>query len=148
MDLITRSTIRLRGEDALYLRPEKVLAELPATARVARDLNALLKISTTISSFRDLPGLQTELFKLIPRSDSRGARRQFSWSISSQDVFGSVRGWSRSTGPDDSIKVSQTITNQVLREGVALLSNDLFETEGLAKDRTGGGTGLFGALFP
>jgi Nif-specific regulatory protein len=34
-------------------------------------------------------------------------------------------------GPDDSIKVSQTITNQVLREGIALLSNDLFETEGV-----------------
>jgi len=127
-DLITRSTIRLRGEDAIYLRPEKVLAELPATARVARDLNALLKISTTINSFRDLPKLQTELLKLM--LEVIPAEREAILLLDQgQDVFGSVRGWSKSKGRDDSIKVSQTITNQVLREGVALLSNDLFETE-------------------
>lgn len=131
-DLITRSTIRLRGEDAIYLRPEKVLAELPATARVARDLNALLRISTTINSFRDLPRLQAELFKLIP--EVIPAERQAILLLDqSQDGFGLVCGWNKSTGPDDSIKVSQTITNQVLREGVALLSNDLFETEGLGE---------------
>ncbi|HZI85251.1 MAG TPA: FHA domain-containing protein, partial [Pyrinomonadaceae bacterium] len=33
-DLITRSTVRLRQEDALYLRPDKVIAELPITARI------------------------------------------------------------------------------------------------------------------
>jgi len=136
-DLITRSTVRLRREDALYLRPEKVLAELPATARVARDLNALLKISTTINSFRDLPRLQTELFKLIP--EVIPAERQAillldqSQDAQSLAAFAAVRGWSKSKGRDDSIKVSQTITSQVLREGVALLSNDLFETEGLGE---------------
>lgn len=35
--LITRSTVRLRAEDAVYLHPDKVLAELPASERVARD---------------------------------------------------------------------------------------------------------------
>jgi Nif-specific regulatory protein len=50
-----------------------------------------------------------------------------------QDMFASVRGWSKSLGPDDSIKISRTITTQVLREGVALLSNDLFEPGGLGE---------------
>lgn len=132
VDLITRSTVRLRGEDALYLRPERVLAELPASARVARDLNALLKISTTISSFRDLPALQTELLKLV--LEVIPAEREAILLLDqSQDQLASVCGWTKSTGRDDSIKVSQTITNQVLREGVALLSNDLFETEGLGE---------------
>jgi len=42
-ELITRATVRLRAEDAFYLRPDRTVAELPATARVARDLNTLLK---------------------------------------------------------------------------------------------------------
>jgi len=140
--LITRSTVRLRREDALYLRPERVLAELPdwrgyltasdATARVARNLNALLKISTAINSTRDLSKLQIELFKVmldvIPAE-----RAAFLWVDRVQDVFGSVCGWSKLKGRDDSIKVSQTVTNQVLREGVALLSNDLFESGDLGQ---------------
>jgi transcriptional regulator with GAF, ATPase, and Fis domain len=132
VNLITRSTVRLRREDSLYLRPDKVQAELPATARVARDLNALLKISTTINSIRDLPGLQAELFKLI--LEVIPAEREAILLLDrSQDVFGSVCGWHRSLGSDDSIRVSQTITSQVLREGIALLSNDLFESEGLGE---------------
>ena len=131
-DLITRSTVRLRREDSLYLRPDRVLAELPATARVARDLNTLLKISNTANSIRDLSQLQRALLKLtlevIPAE-----REAILLVDGSQDVFGSVCGWSKLAGFDDSIKVSQTITNQVLREGVALLSNDLFESEGLSE---------------
>src|SRR3954462_9236051 len=57
VNVITRSTVRLRREDALYLRPEKVAAELPISARVARDLNALLKISTSINSLARLSDL-------------------------------------------------------------------------------------------
>lgn len=131
-DLITRSTVRLRREDSLYLRPDRVLAELPATARVARDLNTLLKISNTANSIRGISQLQRELLKLtlevIP------AEREAILLVDrGQDMFGSICGWSKSAGLDDSIKVSQTITNQVLREGVALLSNDLFESEGLSE---------------
>ena len=131
-NLITRSTVRLRAEDALYLRPDKVLAELPATARVARDLNTLLKISTTINSICDLPRLQRELLQLI--LEVIPAEREAILLLDrSQDVFASVCGWNRLRGQDDSIKVSQTITKQVLSESVALLSNDLFETEGLGE---------------
>lgn len=131
-NLITRSTVRLRREDALYLRPEKVLAELPATARVARDLNALLKISKTINSIHELAKLQRELLKLILEVIP-AEREAILLFDESQEAFTSVCGWNKSTGPNNSIKVSQTITHQVLREGVALLSNDLFETEGLGE---------------
>jgi Nif-specific regulatory protein len=128
-NLITRSTVRLRREDAVYLRPEKVLAELPATARVARDLNALLKISTTINSMRGLSELQSQFLQLI--LEVIPAQREAILLVDrSQAMFASVCGWTALTGPDDSIKVSQTITHQVLREGVALLSNDLLATGG------------------
>jgi transcriptional regulator with GAF, ATPase, and Fis domain len=97
-----------------------------------RNLNTLLKISTTINSTRDLAKLQTELFKVmldvIPAE-----RAAFLMVDRGQEAFGSVCGWSKFSGRDDSLKVSQTVSNQVLREGVALLSNDLFEASGLAQ---------------
>jgi len=142
-NLITRSTVRLRREDALYLRPEKILAELPdwsgylagsdATVKVVRNLNALLKISAAINSTRDLPKLQMQLFNVmldvIPAE-----RAAFLMVDRVQDVFGSVCGWSKLKGRDDSIKVSSTVATQVLREGVALLSNELFESSDLGQN--------------
>jgi len=129
--LITRSTVRLRTEDAIYLRPERVVEELPATARTARDLNALLKISSAIGSLRSVPELQAALFKLILEVIPAEREAILLKDIGGADVFSSVCGWNSLLGPIDSIKVSQTITNQVMREGVALLSNDLLTTEGL-----------------
>ena len=129
-EVITRSTVRLRAEDALYLRPERVLAELPANHRIARDLNVLLKISTKLNCISDLSKLQSELLALIVEviPAERGAILLVG---ETDDAFESICGWSKVKGDDNSIRVSQTITNQVLRERIALLSNDLFETEGL-----------------
>ena len=131
-NLITRSTVRLRTEDVVYLRPERVSADLPATAQVARDLGALLKISSAVNSIRKLAELQTALFELILEIIP-AEREAILFGNKDEDLFASVRGWHKVLGPDDSIKVSQTITSQVLREGVAILSNDLFETEGLGE---------------
>jgi Nif-specific regulatory protein len=131
-NLITRSTIRLRRDDALYLRPEKMLAELPATARVAQDLNALIKISTTINSIGGLAELQKELLRLV--IEVILAERAAILLIDvSKDAPDSICGWTRMAGPDNSITVSQTITNQVLRERISLLSNDLFQPGGLVE---------------
>ena len=130
-DLITRSTVRLQRQDALYLRPEKVLAELPANARIARDLNTLLKIGTAINSQRDVDQLQQRLLELV--LEAIPAEREAILLVDEgRETFASVVGWNHLTGPDKSIKVSRTVTNQVLREGIALLSNDIIENEKVA----------------
>jgi Nif-specific regulatory protein len=127
-DLITRSTVRLQPEDALYLRPEKVLAALPVNARVARDLNTLLKIASAINSLRDVKQLQERLLELI--LEAIPAEREAILLIDeSRETFASVVGWNHLHGADQSIKVSRTVTNQVLRESLALLSNDIVEDE-------------------
>lgn len=129
-EVITRSTVRLRTEDALYLRPEQVLARLPANDRIALDLNALLKISTKLNCISDLLKLQTELLALIVEVIP-AERAAVLLVDETDDSFQSIHARSKAKGEDNSIRVSQTIINQVLRECVALLSNDLFETEGL-----------------
>lgn len=131
-NLITRSTVRLRREDALYLHPEKLRVDMPDTSRATRDLNALLKISTTINSVRGVTDLQSQLLELI--HEVIPAQREAILLVDrSQAVFDSVCGWSVTTGKDDTIPVSQTITRQVLHEGVALLSNDLLAPGGVGE---------------
>jgi transcriptional regulator with GAF, ATPase, and Fis domain len=127
-DLITRSTVRLRRGDALYLRPDKILSELPTTARVARDLNTLLRISAAVNSIRSLQELEMRLLELT-REIVPAEREAILLVDKERDVFASVCGWSRLTGSDDSLNISKTITRQVLVEEVALLSNDLIDNQ-------------------
>jgi len=127
-DLITRSTVRLRQEDALYLRPDKVIAELPITARIARDLNALLRISTTINSIRNPAELQVRLLELI-REVVPMERAAILLIDEEANAFKSLFGWNKWTGADNSLRVSATVTKQVLEDGAALLSNDLIDNQ-------------------
>lgn len=131
-DLVTRSTIRLQREDALYLSPERVLAALPATARIGRDLNALLKISTIVNSIRNLKQLQQQLlaaiFEVLP------ARRGVILLVGKNpDEVISLFGCDKATQTEQPISVSRTVTSLVMREGAAILSNDICESAALAQ---------------
>ncbi len=57
-DSQTQATTQIRPQDVLYLQPERVQRELPATSRLGRNLNALLKISRVVHSISDLEQLQ------------------------------------------------------------------------------------------
>jgi hypothetical protein len=127
-DLITGSTIRLEREQAFYLRPEDAVPDLSADTRAVGERNALLKISTTINSMRKSHELQLRLLELT--LDVVPAERGAILLVDEDcENFVSCRGWDRLRGADDSIRVSQTISRQVLREVVAILSNDIVESE-------------------
>jgi len=129
-DLISRSTIRLERDQAFYLRPEIAVPELSADSRAILERNALLKITTTMNSIRERNELQRRLLELTLEvmPAERGAIL-----LADEDCedLVSCRGWNRLSGADDSIKVSQTISRQVLREVVAILSNDVVQNESI-----------------
>jgi Nif-specific regulatory protein len=129
-DLVSRSTIRLEREQAFYLRPEGAVPESAVDSRAIRERNVLLKISTTINSIRDSNELQQRLLELMFEAvpADRGA---ILIAGNECEDFVSCRGWNRLNGADDSIKVSQTISRQVLREVVAILSNDIVRNENI-----------------
>ena len=52
-------------KEALYLQPDRLLKELPASSHVARNLTALLKISRVVHAIRDLEELQAQLLDLV-----------------------------------------------------------------------------------
>jgi Nif-specific regulatory protein len=127
---LLHSTIRLRPEDVLYLQPERMLEQLPATSRLARNLNTLLKVSRVVHSVRDLEDLRNQILGLVfeVAPAERGALLLGTGDGDLDSIF--VR--SRLVGTERSVKVSRTIVRQVLQQGIAILANDVPHAENLA----------------
>jgi Nif-specific regulatory protein len=125
-NLITRSTVRLPRTEALYLHPEKVRASLPPTERIARDLNTLLEISTIINTIRKLKPLQQRLLELILEATPAQRSAILLGGGNAEEII-SLFGLDKQAGVKSTIRVSRTITKQVLQDGVAVLSNEVWE---------------------
>jgi Nif-specific regulatory protein len=124
--MLSGSTVQVRFDDALYL--------------MARDLSALMKISTTINAVRGVGEMQKRLlellFEVVPAQHGAILLTEDD-TIEAASVF----GLDRTNGKDEAITVSQTIARQVLRDGIALLANDpatapTLGTESLIRART------------
>ena len=122
--IVTRSSVRLRREDALYLRPESLLASESHASRSARGLSALLKISMAINSIHDLDTLQRQLLELILEAVPAERVAILLTDDGVHDVV-SAFGWNKLSGGSTTIRVSKTIAQQVIQEGAAILSNDI-----------------------
>lgn len=122
--LIARTTIRLERENAFYLDPQKIFEALPPSARLAQDLNALLKISTRLNTFRDSENLQRHLLDVVMAAvpAERGALLFVRDKL--EDITSALeKDWKPAT--DQPLRVSRTVAEQVFREGVAVLGKDL-----------------------
>jgi len=122
--------------EVVYLQPERMLRELPATSQVARNLNALLKISQVVHAIRDLEELQARLLDLIFEVVPAG-RGAILLADGPEQDFGSVYARTRHAGHPQLVRVSRTIARRVTKENVAILSVDvpggeLREVESLA----------------
>ncbi|MGH9967459.1 MAG: sigma 54-interacting transcriptional regulator [Pyrinomonadaceae bacterium] len=107
--IVSGSTMQVRFNDALYL--------------MARDLSALMKVSTTINAIRGLEELQRTLlellFEVIPAQ--RGAILLTEGNgLETAAAF----GLDRELGPDETIKISRKIAEKVLAEGSSILISD------------------------
>ena len=117
--VVSGSTVQIRFDDALY--------------QMARDLSALMKVSTVINSIRGLDNLLERLlellFEVVPAQ--RGAIL-----LTNEGTFetSQVFALDRARGKDQAVKVSRTIVQQVLRDGVALLAGDAGEEKQLATE--------------
>jgi Nif-specific regulatory protein len=91
---------------------------------MARDLSALMKVSTTINAIRGVEELQKRLlellFEVVPAE--HGA---ILLTVNNEFDDNSVFALDRVGGKDQTVTVSKTIAQQVLRDGVSLLTNDV-----------------------
>jgi hypothetical protein len=109
VQVLTGPTIQVRLDDAVY--------------QMARDLSALMKVSTAINAIRGLESLLERLlellFEVIPAQ--RGAIL-----LTNDDSLegGFVFGLDRTHGKAQAVNVSRTIVEQVLRDNNAVLASD------------------------
>ena len=121
--IISGSTLQFRFNDALYV--------------MARDLSALMKVSTTINAIRGVDELQKTLldllFEVVPAE--RGVILLTDATAGEEAEFSSVFGRDRQRGQDKSIKVSSKVTRWVLqhRESI-LISNQEEATDFQSSD--------------
>jgi Nif-specific regulatory protein len=133
----TAETTVIHPKDVLYLQPDRLLRELPATSQIARNLNALLKISRIVHAIRDLDDLQGQLLDLIFEVVPAG-RGAILLADKEGHQFNSMFARMRQAGQAPLVKVSRTVARQVLEQGIAILgsdvpgSGDLREVESLA----------------
>ncbi|HEX6648123.1 MAG TPA: sigma 54-interacting transcriptional regulator, partial [Pyrinomonadaceae bacterium] len=120
---LSGSTTQFRFNDALYL--------------MARDLAALMKVSTTINAIRGLLELQKKLlelmFEVVPAQHGAILLVDSSEKDGVED-FSSVFALDRVKGPDETIIVSRTVARQVLRDGSGLVIGDRDNTARLADE--------------
>ncbi len=139
-DSLTQATAQFRPQDVLYLQPDRILKELPANSRVARNLNALLMISRMVHSIRDLDELQGQIlaliFDVVPAE--RGA---ILLDGKGDEPFASAFARHRNAASALPVRISRTISGQVMKEGLAILgadvpgSNDLADVESLVSSQ-------------
>ncbi|HKP38019.1 MAG TPA: sigma 54-interacting transcriptional regulator [Pyrinomonadaceae bacterium] len=117
--LLGGPAVRMTYSDALYV--------------MARDLSAMMKISTTINAIRGLDKLQKALlellFEVVPAR--HGAILLTAGDGATSETFSSVFGLDRVTGTARQVKVSQTIVSRVLKDGSAMLIREADENENL-----------------
>jgi Nif-specific regulatory protein len=114
----------IHPKEALYLQPDRLLQELPAASQVARNLNALLKISRIVHAIRGLEELQAQLLDLIFDIVPAG-RGAILLAEGAEQEFSCLYARTRHSGQKQLVKVSRTIARQVLKENVAILGVDV-----------------------
>jgi transcriptional regulator with GAF, ATPase, and Fis domain len=127
---LTAETTIIHPRDAVYLQPDRLLRELPANSRVARNLNALLKISRIVHAIRDLGDLQGQLLDLIFEIAPAG-RGAILLADSEGHQFNSLFARTRNPGHTQLVKVSRTVARQVLEQGIAILGSDVLGSDEL-----------------
>ena len=126
----TAETVVLHPRDVVYLQPDRLSRELPAASRVARNLNALFKISRVVHAIRDLNELQGQLLDLIFEIAPAG-RGAILLADKEGQQFNSMFVRMRQAGQAPLVKVSRTIARQVLEQGVGILGSDVAGSEEL-----------------
>jgi transcriptional regulator with GAF, ATPase, and Fis domain len=128
------SPFLLRPDDALYLQPDKVTASLPKTARMALNLNSLLKIATRIGGIRDQDSLQWQLLGLV--FDVVPAERGAVLLFDGTEEFSPPVAWDRVQGPAHPVRVSRTVLQSMRRDGIGLVVSDVSNDATLARVET------------
>src|SRR5258708_18798294 len=119
---ITRSTSQLRREDAIYLHPEKLSRSLPDLGRAARDVKALLRLSSEIHQAESREDLYRRVLELILQTIPAGKAAVFLRTRlpgESEFAFGMCRDGTEC----EPFGIERSITQQVIVQAMAIIAD-------------------------
>src|SRR5215813_2855792 len=126
-------TSKVIDSEALLNETDGTLVHLPEHERVARDLGVLLKIATRINRLRRTQELVREIldsiFEVVPVD--RGAILL----TQGEKEFSSIYGKHR-LNEVNPVRVSRTVVERVIREGMAILANDIRTSDTLSNSES------------
>ncbi len=127
-DYPAEAPAKFRSQDILYLQPERILRQKPATSILGQNLSVLLKIGRVVQSISDLDELQAHILKLIFEAvpaehgvillDRNGKNRALS-----------LFAYPGSANRGEPVRWNRTITRQAMEQGVAILGADMLRNE-------------------
>lgn len=123
------ATFVLRKQDAMYLQTQGAVS-LPATARTVRDLKVLVDFSRALNAVDGVAALEQKVLEAVLEV-SPAERTALVRKEDESDGFANVVGRYRERSEEKAIPVSKTILTRVLKENVAVVSNDIEGDEGL-----------------
>ena len=128
-------TSEIRFDDSQIDSGETVrMTYADAMGLMARDLSALMKVSTTINAIRGVEELQERLLELIFEVVPARHGAILLSGGDPQPQFTSMFGLDRVYGPKQKVTVSSTIVRRVLNDKAALLVSDAEKNEALHTD--------------
>jgi Nif-specific regulatory protein len=126
--LLSGATLLLQQDEAFYSRPERLFAALPVTERVKRELQALLQIGAALNQLRSIVALQEQLLELMFEVFPAERAAILLADRHAGDLAGDLAatcGRHRQPEQSQPINVSRTVVERVMREGIALVSNEV-----------------------
>ena len=139
--IIGLPTILLHAANSPHLSPAEARCCVQPDARLARDLEALLKVGRAVNSVRSVEALARQIvdfiFEVSPADNAA-----ILLSEHGSEQCAAVFGWSRHARLDQDVPVSRAIVDRVLNETVALLVNAVRETGELSPLEPGAGSVL------
>ena len=118
------ATFVLRKQDALYLQSSMGGANLPATARTVRDLKVLVDFSHALNAVEGVAALEQKVLDAVLEV-APAERAALVRAEAMADGFAAVLGRVRRLEGEQLIPVSKTILTRVLKDNVAVISNDI-----------------------
>jgi Nif-specific regulatory protein len=121
--LLTTMSFKVDGDSAVFLQPPRAKEKPASNTRYERDLTALLRISSAINAIRQVEDLQARVLEMIFEVIPVERAAILLVNKNGEDfISGTYR--ERTSDGTQPFRISRTIGQQVLREGVAVIASD------------------------
>jgi Nif-specific regulatory protein len=121
--LLTTMSFKVDGDSAVFLQPPRAKEKRASNTRYERDLAALLRISSAINAIRQVGDLQARVLEMIFEVVPVERAAILLVNKNGEDfISGTYR--ERTSDATQPFRISRTIGQQVLRDGVAVIASD------------------------